>query len=101
MVYGISECSADLCIKITKHKKDIDATTALFNKIDTDISRTSIQECFRLGQYKGNSSQPHKVNSIDVISLLAYWGEIPEGVKIKPDLPPQERLCESLLLKEW
>jgi len=78
------------------HKKDIDATTALFNKIDTDISRASIQEYFRLGQYKGNSSWPRpilaKLNSTDFISLLAYRGELPEGVKIKPDLSPQERV---------
>jgi len=103
IVYGISECSADLS-RLQHIKKDIDTTTALFNKIDTDISRASIQECFRLSQYKGNSSQPRpilvKLNSTDVISLLAYRGELPEGVKIKPNLSPQERLCESLLLKE-
>ena len=60
--------------------------------------------CFRLGRYNGNSEKPRptlaKLNSTDVISLLAYKGELPEGVKIKPDLSPQERLCESLLLKE-
>ena len=32
--------------------------------------------------------------------LKHYIGEFPKGVKIKPDLSPQERLCESLLLKE-
>lgn len=103
IVYGISECSADLS-RLQRIKKDLDATTALFNKIDADISRASIQECFRLGRFKGNSSRPRpilaKLNSTDVISLLAYRGEFPEGVKIKPDLSPQERLCESLLLKE-
>jgi len=62
------------------------------------ILRASIQEYFRLGQYKGNSSRPRpilaKLNSTDIISLLAYRGEIPEGVKIKPDLSPQRKsLC--------
>ena len=103
IVYGISECSADLS-RLQRIKKDLDATTALFNKIDADISRASIQECFRLGRYKENSTRPRpiltKLNSTDVISLLAYRGEFPEGVKIKPDRSPQERLCESLLLKE-
>jgi len=46
-----------------------------FNKIDVDISRASIQECFRLGQYKGNSTRPRpilaKLSSTDVINLLA------------------------------
>ena len=103
IVYGLPECTINLP-RLQRIKKDLDKTTTLFNKIDSDISRSSIRECFRLGQYKSNSEKPRpilaKLNSTDVISLLAYRGELPEGVKIKPDLSPQERLCESLLLKE-
>ena len=101
IVYGLPECTINLS-RLQLIKKDLNETTTLFNKINSDISRSFIRECFRLGQYKGNSEKPilAKLNSTDVISLLAYRGELPEGVKIKPDLSPQERLCESLLLKE-
>ena len=103
IVYGLPECTTNLP-RLQRIKKDLDETTALFNKIDPDVSRTSIRDCFRLGWYRGNPMKPRpilaKLNTTNVISLLAYRGEFPEGVKIKPDLSPQERLCESLLLKE-
>ena len=58
------------------------------------VDHLRIQECFRLGRYKGNSEKPRptlaKLNLTDVISLLAYIGELPERVKIKPELSPQE-----------
>ena len=75
------------------------------NKLDSTLSSQSVRDCFRLGKYKRESHRPRPimvkmVRSVDVITLLAKRGVGNGQDLIKPDLSLEDRLTESILLKE-
>ena len=67
----------------------------------------SIRDCFRLGRYSENSTKPRpilisltKTSEVELNLSKRFSISASDRFRIKPDLSPEERATESLLLKE-
>ena len=87
-------------------KYDLDTAVDILNKLNNDINHLSIRDNFRLGKYKQNQDRPRplliKLNrAIDVVTILANRGSLNDkSITVKPDMSPQEKQKEALLLKQ-
>ena len=66
---------------------------------------SSVSDCFRLGKFNDDKTRPILIKltrSADVVSVLSNRHKLSSfpGIRLKPDLSPEERKRESLLLKE-
>ena len=101
VLYGISECPSD-SPRPERMKHDLDTAVVTLNKLNNEINHSSIRDGFKLGRFKQNQARPRplliKLNrAIDVITILANRGSLDD--RSKPDMSPQERQKEALLLK--
>ena len=100
-LYGISEMPGDSS-RPERMKHDLDTAVVTLNK---EINHSSIRDSFRLGKFKQNQARPRplliKLNrAIDVITILANRGSLNDNsILVKPDMSPQEKQKEALLLK--
>ena len=105
VVYGISECSNGTK-RSDRVKHDIESSVSILSKLNNDIQANSVRDSFRLGKFKKDLTRPRplllKLNrAIDVIAVLSNRNLIEdENIIIKPDMTPEEKHVESLLLKE-
>ena len=104
ILYGLQECPKGTNRSL-RTKKELEKVTEVLSKIEKDVGPQSIRDCFRLGKYKEIHDRPRPVlikmnRSIDVISLLSACKNLPDCLAIKPDLTPEERQLDSILLKE-
>ena len=105
MVYGISECPSGTS-RQERVKRDLDSTIPILTKLNPEINPSSIRDCFRLGKYKPNPPRPRAIlmklnRSIDVTTVLSKRRSIEnKSIIIKPDMSPDEKAKETLLLKE-
>ena len=77
----------------------------MFSGLDQSINAQSIKDSFRLGRFTANKKLPRPllvkfVRAADASCVLSKRGLLPHPVMIKPDMSPEERTKESLLLKE-
>ena len=103
ILYGLQECPKGT-IRSVRTKQEVEKVMEIFASIDKDVGPQSIRDCFRLGKYKEPNSRPRPVlvkmnRSIDVINLLAVHRNPPDHLTIKPDLSPEERELDSILMK--
>lgn len=104
VIYGIEECPKGTA----RHERsglDLSNVVKLITKVDENINPLSIRDLHRLGKYQDNSIRPRPIltkfnRAIDVSLLLSKTGSLPNGIRIKPDMTPEERHTESILLKE-
>lgn len=104
LVFGIKENDKGT----PRHVRNQDVLTNVGNvlsTLDPLVSVTSICDCFRLGKFCDGKTRPVLVKltrSADVVSILSNRHKLVSlrGIYIKPDLNPQDRKVESLLLKE-
>jgi len=73
--------------------------------VDDNINPLSIHDHHRLGKYQEQCRHPRSIfvrfkRVIDVSLLLSKTRSLPSGIRIKPDMTPEEQLIESILLKE-
>ena len=105
VLYGISECPSGTS-RPERVKQDLNSTVPVLSKLNADINPTSVRNCFRLGKYKKDHTHPRPIlvklnRSIDVTSILSNRNSIEDkSIIIKPDMSPDERTKETLLLKE-
>ncbi|XP_065895940.1 uncharacterized protein [Dysidea avara] len=104
VIYGINECS-----KGTPRNKrlthDLDKVTSIVTEGENSINPLSIRDLLRLGKYRDQSTKPRPIlvrltRTIDVSLLLSKAKSLSKDIRIKPDMSQEERLIESLLLKE-
>ena len=94
--------------KTSRHKRqqnDVKAILETLSSIKVQINPDHIIDCFRLGKFKQNQSRPRPIliklqRTMDVNTILANKSSLPSPLIIKPDMSPQERAIESVLLKE-
>ena len=104
VIFGVPESDKGTPRHIrTRH--DIEHAGAILSTIDPVITDTLIADSFRLGKFKVDQSRPLLVKltrTSDVQSILMGRKKLASkpGIAIKPDLSPEERGIESLLLKE-
>ena len=104
VIYRIKECS-----KGTPRNEwlthDLDKVTSIVTEDENSINPLSICDLLRLGKYRDQStkSRPMLVRltrTIDVSLLLSKAKTFSKDIRIKPDMSQEEKLIESLLLKE-
>ena len=104
VIYGVKECTKGT----PRHERlnhDLDKVTSIVTEGDNSISPLSIRDLLRLGKYREESSKPRPIlvklnRTIDVSLLLSKAKSLQKDIRIKPDLTREERMIESLLLKE-
>ena len=104
IVYGITECPKGTP-KHTRLQSDLSSVVSVMAKIDNNIQPQSIKDCFRLGKFLPDRESPRPIlvkliRISDVSSVLSKRGNLHYPLCIKPDLTLEERLCESVLMKE-
>ena len=104
VVYGTTE-HPPKTNRQTRLNKDLECLLTCFSEIDNKIDSSAIKDFFRLGKYVSSSSRPRPLlvkflRSADVNTLLQNRSKLTSSLSIKPDLTPEERAKESLLLKE-
>lgn len=104
VMFGITENPPDTR-RPDRIKYDMTNCLNIITKLNPEINSQSIRDCLRLGKYKQSTSRPRPVllklnRSLDVTGVLSNRDQAPNGVVIKPDLTPQERQRNSLLLGE-
>ena len=73
--------------------------------INSSVQSQAIKDCFRLGKFNPQRSQPRPilvkfVRIADVSRILSNKSVLSPPIRIKPDMSPEERLRDSILLKE-
>ena len=104
VIYGINECGKGTP-RHERLKHDVDKVTQIVTEGENSISPLSLRDLFRLGKYRDSTTKPRPVlvkltRTIDVSLLLSKARSLPKNIRIKPDMTQDERLVESLLLKE-
>ena len=107
VVYGVREQPKGTQRHI-RSRQDEEIITLILSSIHSSISEYSVRDCFRLGKYSENRCRPVLTTlsrSNDVISVLANRRHLSHSsqyphISIKPDLTPEARKVESILLKQ-
>ena len=104
VIFGIKESPKGTKRHI-RSADDIKAATSILSSINPSISEFSIRDCYRLGKYSEDRHRPvlttmNRAN--DVSSVLANRRQLSNlpNISIKPDMSPQARKVESILLKQ-
>ena len=110
VVYGVKEKPKGT-LRHTRLLEDTNDVAAIISKIDPSVPDLSIQDCTRLGKYMDGKCRPILVKmsrSCEVSSILSQRYKLkccpdcPRGVSIKPDMSPDERKVDKLLMgKRW
>ena len=104
VLYGVQECPLGMS-KSARFESDLTATVNVLSPLDSSIQPQSIKDCFRLGKFSSNAPRPRPilikfVRKADVTSILSKRKNLFHPYSIKPDMSPDQRLNESILLKE-
>ena len=104
IIHGLKE-PAKGTPKQARSVNDHDAVINVLTSLDSNINPHSVRDCFRLGKYNEARSRPVLVSlttAYEAMSILRkrYNSKKLSGVFVKPDLSPEERATESLLLRE-
>ena len=104
VMYGVKESPANTN-RSTRLDQDLFNITHAFSQTNLPLERQSIKDCCRLGKFNSNAIKPRPIlvsflRSIDASMALSKISEFKSSIRIKPDLSPEERAQESVLLKE-
>lgn len=104
IVFGLEE-SPTATSRHVRQQQDLQKIESVFTSLSCYDSCQSIKDYFRLGKYNSNSPRPRPVkvalNRVsDVRLILSKKSMLPKPLAIKPDLPPQQRLCENTLMQQ-
>ena len=102
-IYGIAENPRETD-KETRLKEDLNSLLTSFQEIDSSIESNAIKNFFRLGKFKSDSncSRPLLVKflrSTHTTNILQNKTKLKSEIYIKPDLSPEEKTREAVLLK--
>lgn len=103
ILLGIPECETGSS-RLDRYNSDLNEVISTLSSVVNSINHYSIKDCLRLGKFVPDS-RPRpvlvKMNSAgDVRNLLAKSGALQYPLRLKPDLSPEDRKIEQLLLKE-
>ena len=85
--------------------KDLESVITITNSLVPGVTKGSVRDCTRLGRYSPSRDRPLLVKfncAHEASSILANRSKLKTlpGISIKPDMSPQEKATESILLKE-
>ena len=98
--YGISECPP----KTSRFARSQSDLKAILSTVP-DIERSAIKDVYRLGKFKPEQQRPRPLlveflRALDAEAILSNRNKLSPPVLAKPDMTPEERNTESILLKE-
>ena len=104
VVFGVEECAGGTS-RSDRSQSDLDSAVTVISKIVPNIQSHSVKDSFRLGKFNPTSKRPRPIlvkfiRTADVTTILANKRLLDAPYSIKPDLSPDERLRDSILLKE-
>ena len=104
VLYGVEECPSGMSIS-ARFESDLSSAVKVFSSIHNSIEPQSIKDCFRLGKFSPGSSRPRPIlvkfiRIWDVTGILTKRSNLSSPYVIKPDMPHEQRVRESALLKE-
>ena len=104
MAYGIKE-SPQNTNRQERMKHDLDCVLTSLSKTGVPIDSDAIKDLYRLGKYDCKNERPRPLlvrflQSSVALDVLSNKPKFDTPVYIKPDLTPDERHKEKLLLKE-
>ena len=103
-IYGIDECPKGMT-RSERLDSDLSKVVSVVSGINSSVQSQAIKDCFRLGKFNPQRSQPRPilvkfVRIADVSSILSNKSVLSPPIRIKPDMSPEERLRDSIPLKE-
>jgi len=104
IIYGVQE-SPSSTPRFAKFKLDLEKVLPILNIIDTSIGESSISDIHRLGKFSADNSPPRPLlvkflRALDASTVLLDKSKIKNPIQIKPNMTPEERKTESILLHE-
>lgn len=104
VVYGIEESPPETK-KESRAEHDLQHLITSLSTIDSSIKSHSVKDCFRLGKFKAENKKPRPLlvkflRSADTANILRNRAQLSHPIYVKPDLTPEEKTQESMLLKE-
>ena len=104
VIFGLNE-SPKGTVRQTRVMNDYKSAAATLNFLDSNLDTHSIRDCIRLGKYSDGRKRPllvRLIRSCEAMHALSQGHKLSKrpGVFIKPDLSPEERSVQSLLLRE-
>lgn len=103
VLFGVDESSAGNK-SFDRHKDEFEKITSILASVDETIGHLAIKDFFRLGKYSVTLSRPRPilvkfVRCHDAISILANAKSLRKPYFVKPDLTPEQRRREKVLLE--
>ena len=73
--------------------------------LDCSAISQSIRDCYRWGKYRPLHERPRPIlvqlkRTSDVSEILTKRGSLKKTIVVKPGLSPEQRKCESTLMRE-
>ena len=104
VIYGIDECAKGT-IRSERLESDFSKVVSVVSRINSNVHSQAIKDCFHLGKYDPQHKRPRPImvrfiRTLDVSSILSKRSVLSPPINIKPDMFPEERLRDSILLKE-
>ena len=104
VLFGVEECKKGTSRSVRLQSGLVNAVSVL-SSITPSVQSESVKDLFRLGKFDSSSQRPRPIlvkliRSADVSNVLANRGSLSPPFAIKPDRSSDERLKDSILLKE-
>ena len=104
VIYSVQESPSSMP-RFAKSKLDLEKVLSIFNIINISIGESSISGRHRLGKLTADNSHPRPLlvkflRALDTSTVLFNRTKIKNPIPIKPDMTPEERKTESILLHE-
>lgn len=103
IAYGVPECAKGTQW-FERCKQDLASITSLVQTIDPQMPQYVIKDCNRLGKFREDHTRPRPIlvklrRSADASCILANRQSLDPPFIIKPDLSPEARAINALLMK--
>ena len=104
VLYGVEESPSGMS-KSARFDSDLSSAVRVLSSINSTIEPQSIKACFRLGKLSSRRARPRPIlvkliKISDVTSSLTKRSNLNHPYVLKPDMPYEQRVRESVLLKE-
>ena len=101
--FGVTESPRNTP-RYRRNKADLDSIVSAISSVESSITEGDIRDCSRLGRYnESQHSRPivvHFNKAADVVTLLSKRGQASPPFIIKPFMSPEERVSDSILLRQ-
>lgn len=91
--------------RIQRQENDAERIVSVCSQLVERISEEAIKDHFRLGKFRPGMARPRPlmvkfIRSGDANAVLSRRGSLTQSISVRPDLSPEARKSESVLMKE-